>query len=422
MPPVESRMGPNNKPQRVIRVPRGANVRVIAVPTRPNTGSVGAMPGAPTGGGVRPGARRVVVVRRKKDEKRKFLLPLAAAVALLAGGTTYGLWYSTQHFGGGQITAGDLDLEVQNDGKMKWFDVSPDRRDSDAEAVAFLNDLTTVPDGADWAPQGFYNKFNNNCAEFNAGECLSINEAIPTEGRSAFTSAHRIDCIDNSGPACADKDTWKIVPGDTIVGLIQATMRLEGDNLVAALEFECDGMTLADYERLRTEFPEMLNLHNQPGALASSNIADLVTIETDIYLNMEPNKAEPVDLAALLPGAQKLSHLGYFEGPSGPDSGQLFGVPDSQWGTPPGEQKPFVTTLPAGTTRDSLGEGEVTLLLTIHFSENADERQLAALPLAQIYSGRLALSQVRGIDTPGQFVQSTPSPTPPTPSPDLGDG
>jgi len=346
----------------------------------------------------KPNPRRVVVVRRNKKGNHKLVLPLAAIAVLLATGGTVGMWYAATHITGGQVTAGNLDLAIEEE--LTWYDVSPDRLDNNSEIVTKLNLLTDN--------NGFYNNFFNTCLQFVDGACTGINEELVRdvggtveEGRVSFTapksefrSAHLIECLDRQ--SCPDKDTWKMVPGDTIVGLVKSKLTLEGDNLVAGLEFECDELSALDWENL-SQIPAF-----------GSDIADLITVKTDLYITTPiGDKARPLDLAGALGGAH-VNYLGYFEAPG---EGQTAGVLDADWLTPTLELgSPVVTTLGRDptATRDSVGAGEVTLMITIHFSETADERQLAALPLAQILSGRLALTQVRGASTPGQFIPGEP--------------
>lgn len=385
------------RPIRVIRVPKGKQVRVVRIPRQPGvpgaTPPAGAVPPAAVGSGShsansRPvgatptpagshstaGQSRQVVVRRQRGKKRRNLMPVLIASLALLGGGTYTLWRSSVSFDGAQVTAGDLDLKVTDE--LKWYDVSPDRTDSDPALVAALNAYTNG--------EGFYNEFIN----------VLDGREPPLPGRSSFTSAHVIDCLDDK--ICPDGNTWKMVPGDTIVGLVKARMTLEGDNLVAGLGFDCDGSSVGEY-----------------GELVSGNIADLVTAKTDLYVDPDTDEGtdydiSPVNFAAL--GGIRTNYLGYFEAPG---AGQDDGVLDADWELPWGSGTPglpAVITLGHSPTapRESVGVGDVTLMITIHFSENATERELATLPLAEVFSGRLSLSQVRGLDTPGQFVQSAP--------------
>jgi len=369
------------RPVRIIRVPSGKHVRVVRVQRQPGVPGVVPPVGGPSG--TKPptptpsttSVPRQVVVRRRHARRKRNLMPvLATSLVLLLGGGTYTLWRSSQTFDGGQITAGDLDLQITD--QLTWYDVSPDRADSDADLVAALNEYTNG--------EGFYNEFHNVLAA----------SGLPTEGRSPFSSAHVIDCIDSA--TCPDGGTWKMVPGDTIIGLVKARMTLEGDNLVAGLGFDCDASNIGEY-----------------GELVTGNIADLVTAKTDLYVDPDtsdgPEASQPIQLASLTAGIRP-NFLGYFEAPSW---GQDHGVLDANWGG-----SPVVTTLAYNDNlapRESVGVGDVTLMITIHFSENATDRELATLPLAEVFSGHLSLSQVRGLDTPGQFIQSgteTPDPEP----------
>ena len=136
----------------------------------------------------------IVVVVEEKKKPRALLWAAGAAVAtLMLGGSTFALWSANAGFGGGTITAGDLNLVQTLD--TAYYDVSDDREDA----------TTTVP-GTDGSQPG-----------------------------------HIIEAI-------AD---WRIVPGDKVAAAFSADITLEGDNLVAklsltglsAMEDENDSMT-----------------------------------------------------------------------------------------------------------------------------------------------------------------------------------
>lgn len=62
------------------------------------------------------------------NKKTKGLLAGAAGAAILIGGSTFALWSDSETVDGGQITAGNLDVELLD--AAAWKDVSGDREDS----------------------------------------------------------------------------------------------------------------------------------------------------------------------------------------------------------------------------------------------------------------------------------------------------
>lgn len=122
-----------------------------------------------------------VIIVTEEQKRRKGLLWLAgitAGAVALVGGGTFALWSASDTFDGGQITAGDLNIEITSDG---FFDISEDRTDKDDVLPG-----TEVP-------------------------------------------AHAIDPED-----------WRIVPGDTVALAVEAEITLVGDNLVAELILAAD--------------------------------------------------------------------------------------------------------------------------------------------------------------------------------------
>lgn len=118
-----------------------------------------------------------VVVVTEEKKRRKGLLWVAGGTALLLGGSTFALWSASADIGGGSVTAGDLNITAEED--SSFWDVSADR-----------NDATQTLPGTDGSQLG-----------------------------------HVID----------DTATWRMVPGDKVAAVFDATVTLEGDNLVGHL-------------------------------------------------------------------------------------------------------------------------------------------------------------------------------------------
>jgi alternate signal-mediated exported protein len=273
------------------------------------------------------------IIRRTRRSPKVVWLAGAAVAALLLGGGSFALWGDQLLTTGGNVTAGDLDISYDGDGEpaFTWWDVSTDRADGD--------------------PIDALQPFETYLAAAEAG-----------------TTGHPIDNL----------DTWRMVPGDTIVGLLTAHLALEGDNLVAALDYACDDLDRDQYTN----------------ALTSGDIADLVTISADLY-QMFGDTPTPMDMEALA----ATTHLGYFEAPV---IGQAAGLADAgDW------TGGLVTALPPLGGLSSRGEGDVALLVTVTFSADATDQELARQMLGAIHSGALRFTQVRGYDTPGQFVTSS---------------
>jgi alternate signal-mediated exported protein len=118
-----------------------------------------------------------VVVVTEEKKRRKGLLWVAGGTALLLGGSTFALWSASADIGGGSVTAGDLNITAEDE--SSFWDVSADRLDATDE----------LP-GTDGSQPG-----------------------------------HLID----------DTATWRMVPGDKVAAVFDATVTLEGDNLVGHL-------------------------------------------------------------------------------------------------------------------------------------------------------------------------------------------
>ncbi|MDR0958755.1 MAG: alternate-type signal peptide domain-containing protein [Propionibacteriaceae bacterium] len=110
--------------------------------------------------------------------RRQAIIAAACGAALLVGGSTYALWSATDTVDFGTVTAGDLNLAQV--GTVSYYDVSPDRADTSAIEAA-------------------------------GGQL-----------------GHTIDSLTD----------YRIVPGDTLAGVAQYGVTLEGDNLVANLTVE----------------------------------------------------------------------------------------------------------------------------------------------------------------------------------------
>lgn len=133
-----------------------------------------------------------VVVVTEEKKRRKGMLWVAGGTALLLGGSTFALWSASADFGGGSVTAGDLNLVALED--TTFWDVSADRADA-----------TETVTGTDGSQLG-----------------------------------HVID----------DAETWRIVPGDKVAAAFSAEATLEGDNLVGQLTLDGFGENSLVNERM----------------------------------------------------------------------------------------------------------------------------------------------------------------------------
>jgi len=127
-------------------------------------------------------------MNKKSTRRRNAVIAAIAGAALLVGGSTYALWSASATLTGGTITAGDLNITA---GTYNAWDVSADRTDS-SDAV--------IPQGTSTALDGL--------------------------------TGHTITLKD-----------WKMVPGDEVAMVFPYTITLEGDNLVASLEFSSEDLT-----------------------------------------------------------------------------------------------------------------------------------------------------------------------------------
>jgi alternate signal-mediated exported protein len=128
------------------------------------------------------------------------IVALAAGVTLLVGGGTYSLWNDAATFTvTDQITAGDLDINTVGD--PTFWDVSADR----------AGDQTTP---------------------------------LPGTADSDTILGHSITSL-------AD---YRVVPKDTLAGVFQYNIRLEGDNLVAKLDLTGTTTTNTGFAALTYEY------------------------------------------------------------------------------------------------------------------------------------------------------------------------
>ncbi len=129
---------------------------------------------------------QIIIVQESKKRRKGLIWAAAGATALLAGGSTFALWSANDTFTGGTVTAGDLNITQLAD--TSFWDVSNDRVDA-TETV-----------GA-------------------------------TDGSQL---GHKID----------DVNTWRITPGDKLAASFEATVTLDGDNLVGRVGI--DGLDKLD--------------------------------------------------------------------------------------------------------------------------------------------------------------------------------
>ncbi len=145
----------------------------------------------------------------RNAKRRNAVIAAAAGAALLIGGSTYALWSASGNVTGGTITAGNLDLTVD---QSRAYDVSADRDDSTVAPVQITEGTTLT---------------------LATGETGSVTNLNNTAGA---ISGHPIDKL-------AD---WRIVPGDTVAVAIPMDVTLVGDNLVADLTMDTTGLEASD--------------------------------------------------------------------------------------------------------------------------------------------------------------------------------
>jgi len=160
------------------------------------------------------------------NKKTKGIVAGAAGAALLLGaGGTFALWSDAEHVPGGTITAGTLDIKAT---ETQWYDVSPDRQDAQDIGVPFQWDASWLPqDTQVWSGPA-------------SGAVYSEFQTLDTDGPSGGTTpvvGHPIEL-----------DSWRIVPGDFVLGQNDVHLRAEGDNLraeVTVVNTGSDGSELA---------------------------------------------------------------------------------------------------------------------------------------------------------------------------------
>jgi len=180
---------------------------------------------------------QIVIIRKKS--RRKFALPwLAGALglALLASGGTYALWRGSSIFGGGQVTAGDLDLSPCT--KLDWYDISPDRTDIGTggvdSAYPILSDkYDGIIDFSQFRPVSDLTYTR----AFLRSRVLAVNPAANWGGATpAEYPLEYVNYMDVKAHVINDISTWRMVPGDTVLAVCSdMIVTLEGDNLVAEL-------------------------------------------------------------------------------------------------------------------------------------------------------------------------------------------
>lgn len=292
---------------------------------------------------------QVVVIEDRKRKKGLAWLAGGAALALLLSGGTFALWRASASFTGGQVTAGDLDLTGCANDEITWWDISPDRADA-------TEDLSTTFSGIDFTESVLLDSTDDtdsiNALALAKSEYTTYPAALTSYLDGTSVMAHEID----------DIETWKMVPGDTIIAVCQdAIVSLEGDNLVAAL-------TLTDETGAAISFDEN-----------SDPIWNGVVVGSEIFANGE--LADPGENG----------ELGYFGAP-GPNGGQEEGVDEEENGvtelvalqsdgTTAATADSNADDLRTSTTDDgrmSLGQGYVSALFVVHFIDDGIDGHGAA--------------------------------------------
>jgi len=170
---------------------------------------------------------QVVVIEERKKRKGLALIAGGAVLALLASGGTFALWRASASFTGGQVTAGDLDLTGCEN--LKWYDISPDRIDPTVDLATMIPGLTNSTLLAATGTGSINEKAANT-------EDTVWESNYPTQ----YTNYIRSGSV--YGHEIVDIDTWRMVPGDTVLAFCDdALVTLEGDNLVAQLKLVNEG-------------------------------------------------------------------------------------------------------------------------------------------------------------------------------------
>ncbi|MDR2722721.1 MAG: hypothetical protein LBB54_03200 [Cellulomonadaceae bacterium] len=298
----------------------------------------------------------VVVIEEKKRRKGLLWVAGGAALALAIGGGTFALWSDAFDFSGGDVVAGDLQLDGCED--TNWYDISPDRSDT-------TDLLVTGFDLADSAALG--GGINAAAAAMDASEAAYPAALTAYLGEEDAVKAHAISEI----------DTWRMVPGDTVAAICDnATIALEGDNMVASLFLVGpDGGFVA----------------------LGDNVDNGVVVSAETFLNGTP----------VTPGVD--GSLGYF---GAPNNGQAAGI--AAEGSGVAELAPVSEDASRGEGTlsvlflihfidDGLDAKDYEASGTDNPSDTEQSRYLATETLAKVASGKLTLKQVRDNGV-GQFV------------------
>ncbi|MCL1899205.1 MAG: SipW-dependent-type signal peptide-containing protein, partial [Promicromonosporaceae bacterium] len=136
---------------------------------------------------------------RRRRKGLAWLAGSTAALLALVGGGTFALWSASDDFTGGTIIAGDLNIVLDDE---SWWDTSPDRTDGD----------TRVP-------------------------------GAPAPGAEIRLPAGMVPVQDLfTGHEVTDLNQWRMVPGDTVLRVINTTVTLSGDNLIAGLYLDIEDL------------------------------------------------------------------------------------------------------------------------------------------------------------------------------------
>jgi len=351
------------------------------------------------------GAPQVIIIQERRARPAIGVASIAvvAAAALLASGGTYALWRSNSTFGGGQVIAGDLDLSSCAGGKLKWYDISPDRDDRTIDLTdEYFGTLVGAPIFSSDGPKSIklradahgdgvkYHEMARSSYDEYPDELSYFYSETPNKEFTIL--AHEI----------TDVNAWRMVPGDTVLAVCKnALISLEGDNLVAELAMmDSDGKAF-----------------NFDGSI--EHLA--VITDRDTYLDNQL-----YSLTALPSITESEGVLGYF---GAPNSGQANGIEKES-------TDPWFVQLSAKTGetglwddlrtsdkdndgRESLGQGFLSVFFIVHFVDDGidaevsegdgvndisfddgeidktNSRYLAQSTLAKLADGYLVLRQVR---------------------------
>jgi len=170
-------------------------------------------------------------MNNKSSKRRNAVIAAVTGAALFMGGSTYALWSSNARIQGGEVAAGDLNLQA---GPLTTWDVSRDRTDWQGEGTNAEGKIT-IP-----ATLGTNNQTIVPAVTLQSTSYMDPNPWGYPPGTS-MPYGHQIK----------DTDTWRMTPGDMVAMALPVKVTLVGDNLVAALSFYMEDQVDANGENYK---------------------------------------------------------------------------------------------------------------------------------------------------------------------------